>query len=278
MKLISPVLGVSVAVLLSLFPSQVHAQAAGANPAPPDGPPAARDVVISITEQTYSLSVADADRLLQDLPTDAARHARLREMAAAGKAKLERLLVLRTKSGQRAVVEAIFELRYATEFDPPASPVPGPEAGKDKPAEAKPEAKPAPAESTVVTPTSFETRNVGDTLEVEAVYDPASNTLNLNLVPQMVRFAGERAMNGHPAVKQPIFETSKITTSVRVRDGQPYFIGTLNPYYGYVPQGQQPREPQVWLDFVTATVVRPEAPPEAKPKGAQNAIPVGGGR
>jgi general secretion pathway protein D len=70
-----------------------------------------------------------------------------------------------TVSGQRAVVEAVRELRYPTEFDP----------GTELPRR--------------FTPTAFETRNVGVTLEFEPIADPDGQVI-LNVVPSVVTFLG----------------------------------------------------------------------------------------
>lgn len=208
---------------------------------------------LSITEETFSLPIAEADQLLHDVSSDPLRYARLREMLASGKARLERLTVLRTTSGQRAVAESINELRYGAEFRVRETPNATTAAEKsDKPAsEAVPTAK---AVEKPVLPITYETRNVGDTLEVEPVLGPDEITIDLNLVPQSVRYVGDHADAGLYPAKTPIFETSKITTSVMVRDGQPYFLGTLNPPFANGLAREQ-KEQRVWLDFITVNVV-----------------------
>src|SRR5207342_62803 len=92
-----------------------------------------------------------------------------------------------TKSGQRAVIEIVREFRYPTQFDPPKIPdstgatgVQGIVGGSTS------NAFPV----TPTTPTNFETRNTGVTLEVEPVVGPDGVTIDLNLVPQVVEFEG----------------------------------------------------------------------------------------
>ncbi len=92
-----------------------------------------------------------------------------------------------TKSGQRAVIEIVREFRYPTQFDPPKIPetagshrVTIPEWADHR------NAFPV----TPTTPTGFETRNTGVTLEVEPVVGPDGVTIDLNLVPQVVEFEG----------------------------------------------------------------------------------------
>ncbi len=158
-----------------------------------------------------------------------------------------------TKSGQRAVIEIIREFRYPTEFDPPQIPqnfgnqnggttfIPtggglNPLVGQQQ------ESFPV----TPTTPTAFETRNTGVTLEVEPVVGPDNYTIDLNLVPQVVEFEG--FINyGSPiqttstnalgqsitnvitpnVINQPIFSTRKVTTSVSIFDGQTVVLGGL---------------------------------------------------
>jgi hypothetical protein len=220
--------------------------------------------VVSITEETFSLTMEEADRLLHDVPSDVLRYERLRTMVAAGKAQLIRMTVIRTKTGQRTVSESIVEMRFPTEFDPPSPPQAFVDPNLGKPPERPVFTVNIPFDA--VTPTAFETRNVGDTLEVEPVLSSDGLTVDLNLVPQNVRYAGERFMNGHPLVKQPTFETSKITTSVEVQNGQPFFLGTMNPKFANLPDRPQ-KEARVWLEFVTAEVVR-QNESNARTKGA----------
>ena len=154
------------------------------------------------------------------------------------------------KSGQRAVIEIIREFRYPTEFDPPQIPQNFGTSGLSllggtgvNPLQSQ-GAGSFPV--TPTTPTAFETRNTGVTLEVEPVIGPDGFTVDLNLVPQVVEFEG--FINyGSPiqttstnalgqsvvnvitpnVINQPIFSTRKVTTSVSVFDGQTVVLGGL---------------------------------------------------
>src|SRR5437879_7367831 len=93
------------------------------------------------------------------------------------------------------------------------------------------------------TPSNFETRNTGVTLEVEPVVGPDGVTIDLNLVPQVVEFEGfinygspifginpnggtsvgtggvtlfspSQILLTENVINQPIFSTRKVTTSV----------------------------------------------------------------
>ena len=155
-----------------------------------------------------------------------------------------------TKSGQKAVMEVIREFIYPTEFEPPQIPqtfgnqggfqVVG--AGTNPLASSQQSSFPV----TPTTPTAFQTRNTGVTLEVEPVISADGYTIDLNLVPQVVEFEGF-VNYGSPiqttstnalgqtitnvitpnVINQPIFSTRKVTTSVTVFDGQTVVLGGL---------------------------------------------------
>jgi general secretion pathway protein D len=159
-----------------------------------------------------------------------------------------------TKSGQRAVVEVIREFRYPTEFQPPQIPQTFGNTGGNQAVSILPNGTINPLASqdqgsfpvTPTTPTAFETRNTGVTLEVEPVIGPDNYTIDLNLVPQVVEFEGfvnygspiqTTSTNGlgqtttniitPNVINQPIFSTRKVTTSVSVFDGQTVVLGGL---------------------------------------------------
>ena len=145
-----------------------------------------------------------------------------------------------TKSGQRAVIEIVREFRYATQFTPPQVPnITGGGSGNGTV---------SISVVTPTTPTAFETRNTGVTLEVEPVVGPDGVTIDLNLVPQVVEFEGfvnygspifginpsilTNALNSQVlltqnVINQPIFSTRKVTTSVSVYDGSTVVLGGL---------------------------------------------------
>lgn len=159
-----------------------------------------------------------------------------------------------TKSGQKAVIEIIREFRYPTEFNPPQIPQTFGNQNGSSTAGGTTSAVVFPV--TPTTPTAFETRNTGVTLEVEPTVGPDGYTIDLNLVPQVVEFEGFinygspiRTVN--PAtlgitgavasaagvsnsvvltentINQPIFSTRKVTTSVSIWDGQTVVLGGL---------------------------------------------------
>lgn len=149
-----------------------------------------------------------------------------------------------TRSGQRAKIEVVREFIYPTEFDPPEIPdtfsstvVAGTGAGTGA-------ASSFPV--TPTTPTGFEMRSVGVTMEVDPVIGNDGYTIDLNLAPEVVEFEGfinygspirSNGVDGagNPVqieltenrIEQPIFATRKVTTAVTIWDGQTVAIGGL---------------------------------------------------
>jgi len=146
-----------------------------------------------------------------------------------------------TKSGQRATIEIVREFRYPAEYDLPQLTA---SFGSNF----------QPVVPT--TPTSFETKNVGITLEVEPTVGPDNFSIDLILAPRVVEFEG--FINyGNPiqvavaplvfdatvlgtflgqetiftatdnVINRPVFSTREVTTEVTVYDGQTVVLGGL---------------------------------------------------
>lgn len=154
-----------------------------------------------------------------------------------------------TKSGNKAVIRIVREFPYPTEFNPPE--VPSVETtGSTTVVIAPGSVISTSGVVTPTTPTAFDTRNLGVTLEVEPVIGPDNYTIDLNLSPEVVEFEGfvnyGSPINGAAAdnpiialarpttfeitpnvINQPIFSTRKVTTSVSIWDGQTVALGGL---------------------------------------------------
>jgi general secretion pathway protein D len=146
-----------------------------------------------------------------------------------------------TKSGQRAIVEVIRELRYPRTYTQPQVPQIGTTTTTGS--------QVVPVVVTPTTPQDWETRNTGVTLEVEPVVGGDATTIDLNLIPQVVEFEGfinygspinaigvntvagisiSQPVELTPnVINQPVFSTRKVTTSVSVYDGQTVVLGGL---------------------------------------------------
>ena len=149
-----------------------------------------------------------------------------------------------TKSGQRAIIEVIRELRYPKTYTAPQ--VPSISSSTSTVIGA---ASTVPVVVTPTTPQDWETRNTGVTLEVEPVVGGDATTIDLNLIPQVVEFEGfinygspifavgvntaagislsNSVLLTQNTINQPVFSTRKVTTSVSVYDGQTVVLGGL---------------------------------------------------
>jgi general secretion pathway protein D len=153
-----------------------------------------------------------------------------------------------TKSGRKAIVRVAREFPYPTEFSPPEPPPPT--TGLTGSATAlTPGTITSVGIVTPSTPTAFETRNIGVTLEVEPIIGPDGYTIDLNLSPEVVEFDGfinygsqilgpifnpipdpgiiDTVVLTDNVINQPIFSTRKVTTSVSIWDGQTVALGGL---------------------------------------------------
>lgn len=201
---------------------------------------------VLVVFEAYSLNKTDAATLLETEANSAARYRRVVDMTKAGHARLQTLQAIVTKSGQRAVTEAIDEVRYATEF---AEPVGG---------------------KSVSTPTAWETRNAGDSFELEPVAGPDGHYCDLNLVPARVTLAKFQDAAGSledPATSVPIFNNQRITTSVTTDEGVPSYLGTFTP--PPVQGADNNAGPgEVWLAFVHSSIQKTPVPADKSPMKA----------
>jgi general secretion pathway protein D len=160
-----------------------------------------------------------------------------------------------TRSGNRAVIEIIREFRYPIEFEQPQIPqtfgntgqgggiILGGAGGAVNPLAFSNDGS---FPVTPTTPTTFETRNTGVTLEVEPVIGPDGASIDMQLAPQVVEFEGfinygspiqttstnalgQQLVNviTPNIINQPIFSTRKVSTNVTVFDGATVVLGGL---------------------------------------------------
>lgn len=124
-------------------------------------------------------------------------------------------------SGERILSEAIQEIRYPSEFEPPqvstttspATPIPA-AAGTE-----------CQLSTLDATPNAFETRNTGVTLEVLPEVSPKGDWILLDMVPQRVVLLNMETItikggSGRSIrLQQPRFAQYKTTASLKVRNG-----------------------------------------------------------
>jgi|TARA_B110000879_G_scaffold62694_2_gene88115 general secretion pathway protein D len=150
-----------------------------------------------------------------------------------------------SRSGERATIEIIREFIYPTEYEPPELPQSvGVGGGIDGGAGGAAGGNIFPV--TPATPTAFETRNTGVTLEVEPILGEDGYTIDLTFKPEIVEFEGFINYGspiqspgtdalGNPItititenrIEMPVFSTRRVNTSLTIYDGHTVAVGGL---------------------------------------------------
>ena len=151
-----------------------------------------------------------------------------------------------SRSGERATIEIIREFIYPTEYEPPELPqsvgVGGGLGGDGDGGNQGGNIFPV----TPATPTAFETRNTGVTLEVEPILGEDGYTIDLTFKPEIVEFEGFINYGspiqspgtdalGNPItititenrIEMPVFSTRRVNTSLTIYDGHTVAVGGL---------------------------------------------------
>ncbi len=150
-----------------------------------------------------------------------------------------------SRSGERATIEIIREFIYPTEYEPPELPNQvGIGGGLDGGQGGAGGGSIFPV--TPATPTAFETRNTGVTLEVEPILGEDGYTIDLTFKPEIVEFEGfinygspiqspATDALGNPItititenrIEMPVFSTRRVNTSLTIYDGHTVAVGGL---------------------------------------------------
>ncbi len=202
-----------------------------------------------------------ANKLIREYSPKASNAQGLRDhlgtMVKGGEAALVETVWLRSRSGQRAKSESIRETIYPTEYDPPEIPntlgvVPNPVRVKVKPGETGASAHAvlppvAAADSsgsnpeilmTSATPTAFETRNVGTTVEVDAVLLDGGELATISMAPELISFEGRdfyirpESKNvpwGVDHILMPLFYTMRTSLQLKAQPGNYNLVGMFTP-------------------------------------------------
>jgi hypothetical protein len=214
------------------------------HPAPEEAVP-----VMSFTYEAFSLPIKEAGELQRKGLDDAA----LYDIVCSG--KQERLISVTTKSGQRCLVDLVSEYMYPTTYSvsepaPDDAPL-GEGAAVQKPKEKR--------KSGVLVPDDFETKNVGDSLELEAMYSPEARSIELNISVSHVYHTGDNNWavgNENGLAKTPTFDSRKINTVITIPANGRRFIGTLNPVFANGISGKDANKQDIWFCFIGSSITR----------------------
>lgn len=156
-------------------------------------------------------------------------------MVKKGDAKVLETMMVVARSGEKATSEGISEFIYPTEYEPPE--LPSEVDLPDKDGGLSPEdIKALWALRTPATPTSFETRNLGSTLEVGPNIGERGRIIDLMLSPEIVWHAGNTvwvetkdALGNVSKIEMPRMYKLSVRTAITCIDGQYNLVAVLSP-------------------------------------------------
>ncbi len=178
------------------------------------------------------------DLLFDDRPESAdatGLRKKVQGLVKEGTAKVMETQVVTARSGDKSLAESAHELIFPTEYEPPCVPerVTVPDSGE---AMGTSSAKALAALVTTPTPTAFETRNVGSTLEVESTLGGSDRIIDLRFAPSLVWYEGnttwqERTdpLGNKTAIEMPDFYSLRLEMSLTLIPGQYVMAGVLSP-------------------------------------------------
>jgi general secretion pathway protein D len=146
------------------------------------------------------------------------------------------------RSGQKATIEVIREFIYPTEYEPPELPeIGGGGGGGIGGGGAAPAMIATPA-----TPTAFETKNLGVTLEIEPTIGENDFVIDIRFIPEIVEFEGfinygspilspgtdilgnaVTSVITENRIEMPVFSKRSVNTSLTIYDGYTVAVGGL---------------------------------------------------
>jgi len=152
------------------------------------------------------------------------------ELVKAKKATIYETLMAVARPGQKATTESIEEYIYPTEYEPPELPneIHTTEDGEKVKSDGKDYA-------TGPTPTAFETRNLGSTLEIEPNIGADDKIIDLRFSPEMVfhvrneTWAEWKGKHGDAPIQMPVMYSMRTSTAITLLDGTYCFVAALSP-------------------------------------------------
>ncbi len=166
----------------------------------------------------------------------AANDVELRKQVAAlvkdGKASILETMLCTSRSGQKATAESIEEFIYPTEYEPATLPE-SVQVDKKDDGSAVTSVRRDPA--TGPTPTAFDTRNLGSTLEIEPTLSQDGTIIDLRFVPEIVYHVGNeiwaewKGEHGNSPIQMPKLYVLRINTAVTLAAGTPMLAAALSP-------------------------------------------------
>ena len=214
-----------------------------ANPAPKvDGNPPIR-----LRLETWEAPALEVARKSDEVVTTA-ELAALREQCLSGTEGISLVMssVVSTTTPSKVLAESITERIYPTEYEPPELPcAPTTPTPKEPPANFREMVREALQGTT---PTSFETRNTGTTIEAEAFLVPDTDkTWELAIAVDDVRFLGNESFGAKELnLTMPAFSSFRTSGKLRIKEGEWQILSVLEPPRGLDSKSSDKR----WVTLV----------------------------
>ena len=157
-----------------------------------------------------------------------------KQLAALVKKKTARIIetqVVTARNGKGTTVEAIEEFTYPTEYEPAEIPTEV-NVVKDEDNKVTIDARDV---ATGPTPTAFETRNLGSTLQVEPNVGEDGETIDLRFSPELVYhvrnevWAEWSGKTGDADIVMPIFYSMRCSGAITIRSGNYRLVAAVSP-------------------------------------------------
>ena len=193
--------------------------------------------------EVFSIPFADAAKLKREQKDPGKIYLELVKRTHTGKAVLEEFVILTGTIGKKVKGDSIEELIYPTEFEPPELP--------NKVQRVPSDPKVASFLTTPAMPTSFDTKKLGTSLEVDFAKKETPEVIQIVINFERVEFLGLSIWGqGKATTQMPEFAVQGNKKEVLLKSGQPVMIGTMSPPKN---RPEKNKERRVWFSFATAT-------------------------
>ena len=209
---------------------------------------------IRVMVEFIEVPLPELTKLLAD-PRKSANDGDLRktvgELVTAGTATHYDTQFVIARSGETATSEGILEYIYPTEYEPFKAPTDTPSS------ESSEESSSAPSFIVPPTPTAFETRNTGGTLEVQPTIGVNNHLVDLRFAPEIVDHVKNESWgkwegpNGEVPIEMPTFFSSRANSGMTTIDGQ-YSLAATTSMLG---EDGKPDHQRKLLFFVRADIL-----------------------
>ncbi|WP_035611514.1 hypothetical protein [Haloferula sp. BvORR071] len=199
-----------------------------------DGPEvdAAVNMLVQVQVEFIELPHENLSELLISHSPAKSRELReqVQKLVKAGTAKILETQVVTGRSGEKLSSGSAQEFIFPTEYQP------GEMSGQPQGGGLGGQAPPPEPSATPFTPTSFETRNIGSSLEIEPTLSVDGNVIDMRIDPELTWHTGNSVfldvkdqLGNIAKIQMPEIYTMKFHSAVTLRAGSILFTAALSP-------------------------------------------------